>query len=274
MTDVIVIGGGPAGMMAAATAALYGKKTVLLEKNSRCGRKLAITGKGRCNVTNDCDETAFLQNVPTNPKFLYSVIRAFGTQDTKDWFEGRGVALKTERGNRVFPQSDRAQDIVDAMVRACKESGVEIRECEAEGLLCENGAVCGVLCSGGQRCLSRSVIVATGGASYPVTGSTGDGYRFAEQVGHTVTERKPSLVPLVSDSEDCRDMQGLSLRNVTVSLWDKRMKKKLFSELGEMLFTHYGMSGPLILSASSLIRTFEPDRYEIQIDLKPGLDDK
>lgn len=274
MTDVIVVGGGPAGMMAAATAALYGKKVVLLEKNSRCGRKLAITGKGRCNVTNDCDETAFLQNVPTNPKFLYSVIRAFGTQDTKDWFEGRGVALKTERGNRVFPQSDRAQDIVEAMVRACKESGVEIRECEAEELLCENGRVCGVLCSGGQRYLSRSVIVATGGASYPLTGSTGDGYRFAEQVGHTVTERKPSLVPLVSDSEDCRDMQGLSLRNVTVSLWDKRMKKKLFSELGEMLFTHYGMSGPLILSASSLIRAFEPDRYEIQIDLKPGLDDK
>ncbi len=143
MTDVIVIGGGPAGMMAAATAALYGKKVVLLEKNSRCGRKLAITGKGRCNVTNDCDETAFLQNVPTNPKFLYSVIRAFGTQDTKDWFEGRGVALKTERGNRVFPQSDRAQDIVEAMVRACKESGVEIRECEAR------------ICSAKRQCLRR-----------------------------------------------------------------------------------------------------------------------
>lgn len=274
MTDVIVIGGGPAGMMAAATAALYGKKAVLLEKNSRCGRKLAITGKGRCNVTNDCDETTFFQNIPTNPKFLYSVIRAFGTQDTKDWFEGRGIALKTERGNRVFPQSDRAQDIVEAMVHACKESGVEIRECEVESLLCENGTVCGVLCSGGRRFLSRSVIVATGGVSYPLTGSTGDGYRFAEQVGHTVTERKPSLVPLVSDSEDCRDMQGLSLRNVVVTLWDRQAKKALFCELGECLFTHYGMSGPLILSASSHIRTFEPKRYEIRIDLKPGLDDK
>lgn len=274
MTDVIVIGGGPAGMMAAATASLYGKKTILLEKNGRCGRKLAITGKGRCNVTNDCDETVFLENIPTNPKFLNSVIRAFGTQDTKKWFEERGVLLKTERGNRVFPKSDCAQDIVEAMLHACKENGVVFYKKEAESLLCEDGSVQGVLCKDGERLFSHSVIVATGGMSYPLTGSTGDGYRFAQQVGHTIAEIKPSLVPLVSFSEDCRDMQGLSLRNVKAALWDKSTGKVLFQDLGEMLFTHYGMSGPLILSASSHIRIFEPGRYEIRINLKPGLDDK
>lgn len=274
MTDVIVLGGGPAGMMAAHTAASYGKSVVLLEKNERFGRKLAITGKGRCNVTNDCDETTFMQNIPTNPKFLYSALRGFDMQDTKDWFEDRGIPLKTERGNRVFPVSDKAQDIVGALVRACEEAGVKMRRAEAESLWIEDGVLKGVCLKDGSRMESAAVIVATGGKSYPLTGSTGDGYRFAEQAGHTVTELKPSLVPLVSHNEDCRDMQGLSLRNVTVTLWDKKTNKPLYEELGEMLFTHYGMSGPLILSASSHIRTFEPDRYEIRIDLKPGLDDK
>ena len=274
MTDVIVLGGGPAGMMAAYTAASYGKTVILLEKNERFGRKLAITGKGRCNVTNDCDETTFMQNIPTNPKFLYSALRGFDMQDTKDWFEGRGIPLKTERGNRVFPVSDKAQDIVGALVRACEEAGVEMRHAEAAELWVEDDVLKGVVLTNGKKLESAAVIVATGGKSYPLTGSTGDGYRFAEQVGHTVTELKPSLVPLVSNNEDCRDMQGLSLKNVTAALWDKKTNKAIYEELGEMLFTHYGMSGPLILSASSHIRTFEPDRYEIRIDLKPGLDDK
>lgn len=274
MTDVLVIGGGPAGMMAACTAASYGKRVMLLEKNDRFGRKLAITGKGRCNVTNDCGEADFLANIPTNPKFLYSVIRAFNTQDTKKWFEEKNVPLKTERGNRVFPVSDKAQDIVGALVHTCRENGVEMRHGEVRELLIEDGALKGVLCKNGARIESAAVIVATGGMSYPLTGSTGDGYHLAEQAGHTVTEIKPSLVPLVSESEDCHDMQGLSLRNVTAELFDKKTKKVLYGELGEMLFTHYGMSGPLILSASSHIREFEPDRYEIRIDLKPGLDDK
>ena len=274
MTDVIVLGGGPAGMMAAHTAASYGKSVVLFEKNERFGRKLAITGKGRCNVTNDCDETTFMQNIPTNPKFLYSALRGFDTQDTKDWFESRGIPLKTERGNRVFPISDKAQDIVGALVHTCEEMGVSMRRGEAESLWIEEGVLKGIVLKDGKRIEAASVIVATGGKSYPLTGSTGDGYRFAEQAGHTVTELKPSLVPLVSNNEDCRDMQGLSLKNVTATLWDKKTGKALYEELGEMLFTHYGMSGPLILSASSHIRTFEPDRYEIRIDLKPGLDDK
>ena len=272
--DVIVIGGGAAGMMAAATAAEYGKRVILVEKNERFGRKILITGKGRCNVTNDCDADTFFQNIPTNPKFLYSAYHAFDTQDTKRWFESRGVALKTERGNRVFPVSDHASEIASVMETACRENGVFMKTGVVSSLLIEENAVRGVVLSDGTTLQAPAVIVATGGASYPLTGSTGDGYRFAEEAGHTISPIRPSLVPLVSDDEDCRDLQGLSLKNVTLSLIDNHTGKTLYHELGEMLFTHYGMSGPLVLSASSHLKTIEPGRYSIEIDLKPGLDEK
>lgn len=272
--DVIVVGGGAAGMMAAATAAEYGKQVILVEKNDRFGRKILITGKGRCNVTNDCDADTFFQNIPTNPKFLYSAYHAFDTQDTKQWFTSRGVALKTERGNRVFPVSDHASEIASTMETACRESGVSMMKGEVSSLLIEDGAVCGVTLSNGTVLHAPAVIVATGGASYPLTGSTGDGYRFAEEAGHTVVPIRPSLVPLVSEDEDCRDLQGLSLKNVTLSLVDNQTGKTLYHELGEMLFTHYGMSGPLVLSASSHLKTITPGRYSVVIDLKPGLDEK
>ena len=272
--DVIVIGGGAAGMMAAATAAEYGKRVILVEKNERFGRKILITGKGRCNVTNDCDADTFFQNIPTNPKFLYSAYHAFDTQDTKRWFESRGVALKTERGNRVFPVSDHASEISSVMETACRENGVFMKTGVVSSLLIEENAVRGVALSDGTTLQAPAVIVATGGASYPLTGSTGDGYRFAEEAGHTISPIRPSLVPLVSDDEDCRDLQGLSLKNVTLSLIDNHTGKTLYHELGEMLFTHYGMSGPLVLSASSHLKTIEPGRYSIEIDLKPGLDEK
>ena len=272
--DVIVVGGGAAGMMAAATAAEYGKRVILVEKNDRFGRKILITGKGRCNVTNDCDMDTFFQNIPTNPKFLYSAYHAFDTQDTKQWFESRGVALKTERGNRVFPVSDHASEIAATMEKACREAGVSMKKGEVLKILTQDGAVCGVMLSDQTTLQAPAVIVATGGASYPLTGSTGDGYRFAKEAGHTVVPIRPSLVPLVSEDEDCRDLQGLSLKNVTLSLVDNQTGKTLFSELGEMLFTHYGMSGPLVLSASSHLKTIEPGRYSVVIDLKPGLDEK
>lgn len=276
-TDVLVIGAGPAGMMAAHTAALYGAQVLLLERNDRPGRKLLITGKGRCNVTNDCGETEFLQNIPTNPKFLYSAIYGFTTQDTKHWFEQLGVALKTERGNRVFPVSDRASEIAGAMVRACREAGVRFETGRVSELLRVEQRVTGVRCEDGREFIARNVILATGGCSYPMTGSTGDGYRLAESAGHTVTPVRPSLVPLTSDDETCADLQGLSLRNVELSLIEEAPGKKprvLYRELGELLFTHYGMSGPLVLSASAHIRDWSAGRYLVRIDLKPGLDEK
>lgn len=269
--DVIVIGGGAAGLMAASTAAQYQKKVLLLDKNERLGRKLLITGKGRCNVTNDCDINEFLKNVPTNPKFLYSALSQFSTQDTKNFFEQHHVALKTERGNRVFPVSDKAVDICNALVESCKQNQVAVKKERVVTLTHSDGQVSGVKCESGAEYFANSVIIATGGLSYPLTGSNGDGYRLARSVGHTVTDIRPSLVPLVSEDEVCQDLQGLSLKNVEVSLFDKKQNKTIFKELGEMLFTHFGLSGPLILSASSHIRQMEKDRYMISIDLKPGL---
>ena len=268
MTDTIIIGGGAAGCMAAVYAARYGKSVLLFEKNDNIGRKLRITGKGRCNVTNDSPTEEHLRNIPTNPRFMYSAFSMFGAEETKSFFEELGVPLKTERGNRVFPVSDNAEDIVAAFGRELKQLGVKIVHKRVSSLIIEDGACVGVR-AGSEEYRSGSVLIACGGKSYPNTGSTGDGYTLAKSAGHTVTELKPSLVPLVSPDKYCAELMGLSLRNVTLSLYDG--DKRIFSELGEMLFTHFGVSGPLVLSASSHIRDMQPDRYRLVIDLKPAL---
>lgn len=268
MTDTIIIGGGAAGCFAAVWAARFGKSVIVFEKNERLGRKLRITGKGRCNVTNNSSVEEHLRNIPVNPRFLYSAYSAFDAESTMAFFEELGVPLKTERGNRVFPVSDNANDIADALGREMKNLGVRVINERVTELLTENGRITGVR-AGGREYRSGSVLIACGGKSYPATGSTGDGYKLAESVGHTVTELKPCLVPLVSPDKYCAELMGLSLRNVTLTLYDG--KKEIFSELGEMLFTHFGVSGPLVLSASSHIKEMQPNRYTLKIDLKPGL---
>ncbi|MCC8135570.1 MAG: NAD(P)/FAD-dependent oxidoreductase [Ruminococcus sp.] len=268
MTDTIIIGAGAAGCFCAVHAARLGKSVLVFEKNDRIGRKLRITGKGRCNVTNNCTERELMDNIPVNPRFLYSAFSMFTPQDTMSFFEELGVPLKTERGNRVFPVSDNAEDIVNALDREMKRLGVRIIHEKVHKIICEDG-VCKGVRAGGRDYFSQSVLIACGGRSYPNTGSTGDGYRLASELGHTVTELKPSLVPLVSPDRYCADLMGLSLRNVTLKLYDG--DKLIYSELGEMLFTHFGVSGPLVLSASSHIREMSPNRYKLLIDLKPGL---
>lgn len=270
--DCIVIGGGAAGMMSAATAAGRGRNVLLLERNGRLGKKLAITGKGRCNVTNNCADEEFFGNVPVGGKFLYSAYRGFNCLDCMDFFETNGVPLKTERGNRVFPVSDKAVDIVSALERLCEKNGVTVLHKRVSEVFAEDGVTIGVRC-GNTAYNAASVLIATGGKSYPVTGSDGDGYKFAEALGHTVTPLKPSLVPLVSEEDYCSEMTGLSLKNVAVTVRDTKKDKVIFKEQGEMLFTHFGVSGPLILSASSHIREMERGRYKILIDMKPALDE-
>ena len=266
--DVIIIGGGAAGALAWAYCGQWGKKTLIFEPNGKIGKKLAITGKGRCNVTNNCSDDELMKNIPVNPRFLYSAFSQYSVTDVMDFFENCGVPLKTERGNRVFPQSDKAADIVNALERELKNSGVKIIKQKVTKIIVEDGVCTGVE-AGGKKYFAYSVLLATGGKSYPVTGSTGDGYSLAKAVGHTVTDLQPSLVPIVCEEKYCGDMMGLSLKNVTLSLFDK--DKKIYSELGEMLFTHFGVSGPLVLSASSHIRKMEQGRYKMYIDLKPGL---
>lgn len=268
--DVIVIGAGAAGMMAAVTAARNGAKTAVIEPNEKVGRKLAITGKGRCNLTNNSDNENILKNIPRNPRFMYSALSMFSAEDTMNFFEWRGVALKTERGNRVFPVSDKAYDIVDALFFAMKDEGVTLIRGRVTDILTEDSTVKGVKTESG-NILGDRVILATGGMSYPVTGSTGDGYKLAERLGHTVTELKPSLVPLET-RENCAEMMGLSLKNVTLTLRDNEKNKNVFSEMGEMLFTHFGISGPLVLSASSRMDKVTEGKYTALIDLKPALD--
>ncbi len=275
MPKVLVIGGGAAGLTAAITAAKNGCDTVLLERNEKVGRKIMITGKGRCNVTNDCSElNALIAAVPVNGRFLYSAFSRFMPQDTMNFFENERVPLKTERGNRVFPESDRASDIVDALFFAAKRAGVDIVCGRAEELIIEDGAVKGAVLQSGERIYAERVIVATGGKSYPQTGSTGDGYRLAEAAGHTVIDPKPSLVPLEAHEGFCSRLQGLSLRNVSISVEDTKTKKQIYSDFGEMIFTHFGVSGPMILSASSHMRQMERGRYKIIIDLKPALSEQ
>lgn len=270
---VIVVGGGAAGLMAAGTAAELGADVVLIEKNHRVGRKIMITGKGRCNVTNNCDVQTFIRNVPVNGKFLYSAINSFTPQDAMDFFEMHGLTLKTERGNRVFPVSDKAVDVVDTLKYFVKDSGCTIVEDTAQSLIIEDGYVVGVKCSGNTY-YADSVIVCCGGKSYPLTGSTGDGYILAKQAGHTVTEIKPSLVPLETKNFDCKAVQGLSLKNVSIEIKDTEKNKAVYKDFGEMLFTHFGLSGPMILSASSHLRDAESGKYTASIDLKPALSEE
>lgn len=268
--DCIVIGGGPAGLFAAYNAAKNGTKMLLLEKNDRCGKKLNITGKGRCNVTNACTREEFLNNVIANPKFLMSAISRFSPDDTVDFFEGEGVKTKVERGNRVFPESDRAQDITNALVSACLREGVSIKQKRVSSLIVENGIIKGVRC-GKAEFFANSVIIACGGASYPKTGSDGSGHKLAESVGHNITAIRPSLVPLVSRDKICKDCMGLSLRNVGISFADKN-GKLVYDDQGEMMFTHFGVTGPCILSASAHIKGNFP--CTLYIDFKPALDEK
>ena len=270
---VAVVGGGAAGMMAAISAAEHGADVVLFEKNNRCGKKLRITGKGRCNLTNDCDEREFLNNVPTNPRFLYAALNGFSTEDTKCFFENLGVPLKTERGKRVFPVSDKAQDVVSALEGHCCDCGVQIVYEKVRSLRIENSVAVGVE-TVSQQVDADAVIVCTGGLSYPTTGSDGDGYRFAKDAGHHVTELQPSLIPLVSSGKLCASMQGLSLKNVALRMVDCQTGKSVYEDFGEMLFTHYGLSGPMVLSASAHLKDVSSGRYEAQIDLKPALDEK
>ena len=270
-TDIVVIGGGAAGCMAALTAARKGASVILLERNQKLGRKLYITGKGRCNVTNDCAPDEVLKNIPHNGRFLTSSVTRFPPASVKELFTALGVKLKTERGNRVFPQSDKAADIIDALLMGLRRGGVEIREERAADIRSAGDELRVHTERGEYRC--KAVILATGGVSYPLTGSTGDGYQMAAALGHTIIPPKPSLVPLVAEGDLCRRMQGLSLRNVAIKVKNSK-KKVIYQEQGEMLFTHFGLSGPLILSASAHMRDFDKDHYTVWIDMKPALDEK
>lgn len=270
--DVLVIGGGAAGLMAAGTAAKKGLRVTLLERNDKLGRKIAITGKGRCNVTNDCplinDLTA---NVPVNGRFLFGAFSRFDTRDTMDFFESHGVPLKIERGGRVFPVSDKAFDIVDALNRYITENGVKRMQGRAKVLIINNGRVEGVETFDGRTVLADNVIIATGGMSYPATGSTGDGYDMARNAGHTIITPKPSLTALECHEGWCTEAQGLSLRNVGVEIENTKTHRTVYREQGELLFTHFGVSGPVILSASAHMREEGRGRYMIHIDFKPAL---
>ena len=269
---IAVIGGGPAGMMGAIYGAMNGASVTLFEKNDRLGKKLAITGKGRCNVTNDCDNNEFLKNVISNPKFLYASINNFDTSDTKAFFENAGVPLKTERGRRVFPVSDSAHDIVNALKKTLGEYGCTVKNEKVKDILTENGKVTGIKTSLGEYFFD-AVIVATGGASYTATGSDGDGFRFARSLGIELTPLVPSLVPLET-TQDVSEIMGLSLKNVVLKIRNNQTGKIVFEELGEMLFTHFGLSGPLVLSASCHMQKMERGKYSAIIDLKPALDIK
>lgn len=268
---MIVIGGGAAGMMAAGTAAECGASVLLLEPNRKLGRKLRITGKGRCNVTNACPVREFMENVPRNPKFLYSALSAFSPEDTSSFFEGLGVPLKVERGRRVFPVSDNANDIAGALEAWLRRNGVLIRSGRAAEVLTANGAVRGVRTDGGDI-EGGAVILCTGGASYPLTGSDGGGYVLAWALGHTVIPPRASLVPLVSPDGFCAALAGFSPRNVTLSVYED--DKLIFRELGEMLFAHFGVTGPLVLAASAHMRKFGRAAYRLGIDFKPALDEE
>ena len=263
-----MIGGGAAGLMAAITAARQGAAVTLLEPNERLGKKVNITGKGRCNVTNDCDRETLLASIPGNGRFLYGALTRFTPRDTMAFFEALGVPLKVERGNRVFPVSDSAFDITNALERELKRRKVRWARDRAVSVETADGAVCAVTGEKGTY-PAQAVILATGGVSYPGTGSTGDGYRIAEALGHTIVPPRGSLVPLVCAGEDCPAMQGLSLRNVEIRV--TQGNKEVYTDFGEMLFTHYGVSGPVVLSASSHLTQPERGVYNLHIDLKPAL---
>lgn len=269
--DRIIIGGGAAGMFAAGFAGQRGERVLVLEKRERPARKILVTGKGRCNLTNNCTPQQFIAAVRRNPRFLMSAAYAFPPQQTMAVFEGLGVPLKTERGGRVFPVSDRAMDIADALCEFARRGGVQVVQAAVTGLILENGAVCGARTADGREYRAPLTVLATGGKSYPATGSDGSGYRLAAEAGHTILPPRPSLVPIICENTDkqFQALMGLSLRNVTLTLIEKKSGKTVYSELGEMLFTHFGISGPLALTASSYME--RPADYRITIDCKPGL---
>ncbi len=268
MKTVIVIGAGAAGLIACGTAAETADKVILIERNDIIGKKLLITGKGRCNITNSAELEDIISSYPTNGKFLYSAIYSFTNDDIVALIEKNGVKTKVERGGRVFPVSDRAADVVNAMKKYAFRGNVELMTARVKSLIIENGAVKGVKTSSGDV-FGDAVIVCTGGKSYPKTGSTGDGYAFAKQAGHTIIEPKPSLVPIVTEEKWTRDLMGLSLKNVAITAFNGK-NKKVYSDFGEMLFTHFGISGPIVLSMSAHLK--ESEQYRIEIDLKPALD--
>jgi len=276
---VAVIGGGAAGMMAAIVSAKSGASVTLFEKMKFTGTKLRITGKGRCNLTNNCSVNEIIENIPTNPRFMYAALAAFPPEKVMNFFEDAGVPLKTERGNRVFPVSDKASDIVEALRREMRSCGVRVIFDRVTDILVKNSdsgvEISGIKVASRPDVLSFDrVIVATGGLSYPLTGSDGDGYAFAEKLGINVIPAKPSLVPLEICERFCRDMQGLALKNISVRAVEVSSGKTLYEDFGEMLFTHFGVSGPVILSMSAHLRDIKPEKYKIFIDLKPALDEK
>ncbi len=270
MGKIAIIGAGAAGLIAAGFAGSKGNEVIVFEKNSRPARKVMITGKGRCNITNNCDLNTLISSTVSNPRFLYSAFSEFGPTDIINLLEKYGVKTKTERGNRVFPISDKAVDVVDALVRFATDNGAKIVNENVLDIISDDGVVKGIITDNGEYDFD-AVIIATGGKSYPATGSTGDGYIFASKLGHTITELKPSLVPLEIHEGFVSDLQGLSLKNVSVSVIDANKNKTIYSDFGEMLFTHFGVSGPLILSCSSHLKDLKEDKYKIIIDLKPAL---
>ncbi len=272
--DVVVIGGGAAGMMAAGTAAKRGKRVALIEKNRILGKKMLITGKGRCNITNACEEVEdLINNVTKNSSFLYSAFYNFTNEDTIDFFNQLGIETKVERGKRVFPVSDKSRDVVDALVRYIKKQKVEIIYDRVLSIITDNECVSGVETEKHGNIMAKSIILATGGKSYQATGSTGDGYRFAERLGHTVTEILPSLVPVEVEESWPYDLMGLALKNVELTVLNEK-NKEIYKDFGELMFAHFGMSGPVVLSASAHMRPMERGKYKLVIDLKPALDEK
>lgn len=274
MNEIIVVGGGAAGLIAAGKAAEAGANVLLLERRERPARKILVTGKGRCNLTNNCDLQTLIANVPRGGRFLYAAFSHFSSADTMRFFESCGVPLKTERGNRVFPVSDKAMDIADALTGYAKSNGVHLVTERAESLLTAEGKITGVRCESGAVYHAGKVILATGGLSYPATGSSGDGYALAGQAGHTITPLRASLIPLLSADEFCRECQGVSLKNIGVTVTEAGKKKPVYTDFGELLFTHFGLSGPTVLSASAHLSDPVPGKYLLHIDLKPALTDE
>ena len=268
---LVVIGGGASGMMCAYQAALNGNNVALLDGNRQLGRKVRITGKGRCNLTNNSTVRSFMENIPGDGRFLFSALNRFSPEDTMAFFEEHGVPVKTERGARVFPVSDNANDVADCLVKLCRETGVDVFRTRADSILLDGGAVSGVHTPEGVF-FCKCAALCTGGLSYPLTGSDGSGYKIAKALGHTIVPAHPSLVPLESGDAWCAALQGFSLKNVTLRAYEN--ERLIFRELGEMLFTHFGVSGPLVLSASAHMRHFDTAAYRLEIDLKPGLDEE
>ncbi|MBE5953602.1 MAG: NAD(P)/FAD-dependent oxidoreductase [Lachnospiraceae bacterium] len=273
MNKVVIIGGGAAGMMAAVFAARNGKKVTLIEQNEKLGKKLFITGKGRCNFTNACDIEDLFQSVVTNPKFLYSSFYSFSNDNVMDFFNEIGLPYKIERGNRVFPVSDHSSDVIKVLEKEMKKYGVEILlNTKVSSLIIKNNICKGVNIKSGEAICSDSVIVATGGISYPRTGACGDGYKFAKAAGHSIIETKPSLVPFELSDSCCKELMGISLKNVSATIYADG--KKIYSDFGEMLFTHFGVSGPIIIKASAYIHKYLEKKLTLSLDLKPALDEK